>query len=229
VNIAIIGAGNMGATLTRRLTALGHHVSVANSREPETLAALAKETGAHPTALAEVTQEAEMVIVALPQKAIATFNRDLLRPLPPHVPVVDTGNYVPSLRDPHIDELDHGAIESRWVETHLGHRVTKAFNSITAHHLLTLGRPAGDPNRIALPVAGDDATAKTMVLKLIDDLGFDAVDAGSLDDSWRQQPGTPVYTADLDADNARTALTQAKAEHTEQWRARMVATASSSS
>jgi predicted dinucleotide-binding enzyme len=219
MKIAIIGAGNLGATLTRRLTAIGHDVRVANSRGPETLAVLAEETGAHPTALADVTQDAELVIVALPQKAVATFNRDLLGALPPDLPVVDTGNYVPSLRDPHIDELDNGAIESRWVETHLGHPVTKAFNSITAQHLLTLGRPAGDPNRMALPVAGDNAAAKTSVLDLIEELGFDAIDAGSLDDSWRQQPGTPVYTADLDAENARTALAQARTEHTVQWRA----------
>jgi predicted dinucleotide-binding enzyme len=228
MHIAIIGAGNIGATLTRRLTAIGHDVRVATSRGPETLTALAKETGAHPTALAEVTQEAELVIVALPQKAIATFNRDLLSALPPDVPVVDTGNYVPSLRDGHIDELEHGAIESRWVETHLGHPVTKAFNSITAQHLLTLGHPAGDPHRIALPVAGDNSAAKTSVLALIEDLGFDAIDAGSLDDSWRQQPGTPVYTTDLDFENARDALAQAQTEHTAQWRARLAAATASS-
>ena len=110
-----------------------------------------------------------MVIVALPQKAIATFKRDLLEgALPPHVPVVDTGNYVPSLRDPHIERTRaHGAIESRWVETHLGHPVSEGIQldhrASLAH---TSGRPGGDPNRIALPVAGDDATAKTMVLKL---------------------------------------------------------------
>jgi predicted dinucleotide-binding enzyme len=223
MNIAIIGAGNIGATLTRRLTALGYHVRVANSRGPETLAALAQETGAHPAALAAVTHGADLVIVALPYKAIETFNGDLLGALPPSVPVVDVSNYVPGLRDPHIDELDNGAIESRWVESHLGHPVIKAFNSITAAHLLSLGRPAGNPDRIAVPVAGDDLTAKARVLTLIDDLGFDAIDARSLDDSWRQQPGTPVHTTDLIADNARTALAQARSEHTVQWRARMAA------
>ena len=227
MNIAIIGAGNIGATLTRRLTAIGHHVRVANSRGPETLTALAQQTGAHPTTLAEVTHDADLVIVALPHKAIATLNRDLLSALPPSVPVVDTSNYVPSLRDPHIDELDNGATESRWVQTHLGHPVTKAFNSITAQHLLTLGRPPGDPNRIALPVTGDNPTAKTTVLTLIDDLGFDAIDAGSLDDSWRQQPGTPIYTTDLNADNARAALAQAQPEHTLRWRARLATAAAS--
>jgi 8-hydroxy-5-deazaflavin:NADPH oxidoreductase len=144
------------------------------------------------------------------------------------VPVVDTGNYVPSLRDPHIDELDRGAIESRWVETHVGHPVRRHSTRSSRITCSPWGRPAGNPNRIAVPVGCDDPTAKTTVLDLIEDLGFDAIDAGRLDDSWRQQPGTPVYTTDLDADHARTALTQAKAEHTEQWRARMVARASSS-
>jgi 8-hydroxy-5-deazaflavin:NADPH oxidoreductase len=105
--------------------------------------------------------------------------------------VVDTGNGVPSLRDGRIEELEHGAVESRWVETHIGHPVTKAFNTITAkQHLLTLARPAGDPDRIALPVAGDDRVAKATVLALVNDLGYDGIDAGGLDESWhRPSPG----------------------------------------
>ena len=81
----------------------------------------------------------------------------------------------------------------------------KAFNNIYAQHLLELGRPAGAAGRIALPVAGDDDAAKAVVLRLVDELGFDGVDAGRLDESWRQQPGTPVYTPDLDADGVRRA------------------------
>ncbi len=109
--------------------------------------------------------------------------------------------------------------ESRWVSSQIGRPVVKAFNNFYADHLLRLGRPAGTPNRIALPVAGDDARAKAVVLRLIDELGFDGIDAGGLDESWRQQPGTPVYTMDLEADGLRRALAQASPERTPEWRA----------
>jgi predicted dinucleotide-binding enzyme len=97
--------------------------------------------------------------------------------------------------------------------------VIKAFNNIYARHLLELGRPRGTPGRIALPVAGDDEATKAIVLKLVDELGFDDVDAGGLDESWRQQPGTPVYTKDLDAEGARRALSEANKDRTPEWRA----------
>jgi predicted dinucleotide-binding enzyme len=96
--------------------------------------------------------------------------------------------------------------------------VVKAFNNIYARHLLELGRPGGTPGRIALPVSGDDEAAKAIVLKLVDELGFDGVDAGGLDESWRQQPGTPVYCADFDADGVRRALSEANKERTPEWR-----------
>jgi predicted dinucleotide-binding enzyme len=96
--------------------------------------------------------------------------------------------------------------------------VIKAFNNIYARHLLELGRPTGAPGRIALPVAGDDDAAKTVVLKLVEELGFDGVDAGGLDESWRQQPGTPVYTKDFDADGVRRCLYEASKDRTPEWR-----------
>ena len=95
----------------------------------------------------------------------------------------------------------------------------KAFNTIYAQHLLERGKPSGERDRIALPVAGDDAKAKQVVMQLIDELGFDGVDAGGLADSWRQQPGTPVYAADLDADRAKRALSEAKSERKPEFRA----------
>jgi predicted dinucleotide-binding enzyme len=96
----------------------------------------------------------------------------------------------------------------------------KAFNNIYAQHLLQRGEPAGTPGRIALPVAGDDPAAKAVVVRLIDELGFDAVDAGGLDDSWRQQPGTPVYGADADADGVRRALAEARPARPPEMRAK---------
>jgi predicted dinucleotide-binding enzyme len=132
--------------------------------------------------------------------------------------VVDTGNYYPR-RDGKIEAIESGTPESRWVEQQLGRPVVKAFNNIHAPHLMEHGRPAGDPRRIALPVAGDDPRAKQTVMRLIDQLGFDPVDAGGLDESWRQQPGTPVYGTDRNAAGVRKGLAEASPERGEQWRA----------
>jgi hypothetical protein len=134
--------------------------------------------------------------------------------------VVDTGNYYPRERDGRIDGIEAGTTESRWVAQQLGRPVVKAFNNIYAKHLLERGRPKGAAGRIALPVAGDDAAAKGVVSRLLDELGFDAVDAGSLDESWRQQPGSPVYGTDLDADGVRRGLSAARKERPDDFRAR---------
>jgi predicted dinucleotide-binding enzyme len=223
MNIAIIGSGNIGAALTRRLAALGHNVSIANSRGPQTLTDLAAETGATPLPIANVTAGADLVIVAIPKSSIPKLPAGVLDGVSEGAAVVDTGNYVPKLRDGTIADLDHGAVESRWTEANLGHSVIKAFNTIQAHQLATRGTPVGATGRIALPVAGDDAAAKAKVIELVEQLGFDAIDAGGLDESWRQQPGTPVYTADLDAAAARTALAEASPQHTTAWRAKLTA------
>jgi 8-hydroxy-5-deazaflavin:NADPH oxidoreductase len=219
MKIGIIGAGQIGGTLTRRLRALGHEVSVANSRGPQTLAELAAETGARAVPVEAAARSGEVVIVTIPEKNIPQLPRNLFAGVARDVVVVDTGNYYPRQRDGRIEPIEAGLTESRWVEQQLGRPVVKAFNNIYARHLLSLGRPAGTPGRIALPVAGDDAAAKAVVLRLVDELGFDAVDAGGLDESWRQQPGTPVYTADLDAAGVRRALAEARQERGPNWRA----------
>lgn len=219
MKIGIIGAGNIGGTLTRRFTALGHEVSVANSRGPETLAKLAAETGANAVSVTEAAQAGEVIIVTIPEKNIPTLPVGLFARTPENVVVVDTGNYYPQQRDGRISEIEDDMPESRWVERILNRPVIKAFNNIYADHLGKLGRAKGAPGRIALPIAGDDAAAKAVVLRLIDQLGFDAVDAGGLDESWRQQPGTPVYTTDLDANGVRRALSKASRERTPEWRA----------
>ena len=202
MKIGIIGSGNIGGTLTRRLTSLGHDVAVANSRGPQSLEGLAGETGATAAEPATAARDADLVIVAIPLKAVPDLPaEDLAGKL-----VVDTGNYYPG-RDGEIAEIEGGTASSRWVAGHLpGATVVKAFNTIGSGHLLELGRPAGDADRIALPVAGDDEAAKRRVLELVEALGFDGVDAGTLDDSTRQEPGTPVYGADLGAAATRAAL-----------------------
>jgi 8-hydroxy-5-deazaflavin:NADPH oxidoreductase len=207
MKIGIIGAGHIGGVLTRRLTQLGHDVTVANSRGPETLEGLAAETGARAATVTEAASDKEVVIVTIPEKSVPELPKGLFDDS--RAVVVDTGNYYPQ-RDGRIGEIESGTTESRWVSEQLGRPVVKAFNTILSSHLLNNGRPAGDRERIALPVAGDDPNAKAVVSRLIDELGFDAVDAGGLDDSWRQQPGTPVYGADLTAEQARQALADAK-------------------
>src|SRR5213079_1448425 len=224
MNIGIIGAGHIGGSLTRRFSALGHKVFVANSRGPETLKALAQETGATPVTVTEAARRGDVVIVTVPERNIPTLPRDLFAGVPDTVVVVDTGNYYPQQRDGRIAGIEDGLTESRWVSQQLGRPVLKAFNNIYAKHLLKSGKSAGTPGRIALPVAGDDDRAKSVVLKLVDELGFDGVDAGGLDDSWRQQPGTPVYAADFDAEGVRRALANASRERKPEWRAKSVKT-----
>lgn len=220
MDIGIIGAGQIGGTLTRRLTDLGHNVFVANSRGPETLADLARETGATPVTPYEAARRGEIVIVTIPEKNIPKLPRDLFAGVPEDVIVIDTGNYYPQQRDGLIDGIEQGSTESRWVSEQLGRPVVKTFNNIYADHLLRRGLPAGTPGRIALPVAGDDPQAKAKVIRLLDELGFDGVDAGTIDESWRQQPATPVYGTDYDADGVKRALSEASPERKPEWRAK---------
>ena len=165
MKIGIIGAGNIGGTLTRRFSALGHKVFVANSRGPETLADLAAETGATPVTVEQAAQAGDVVIVTIPLKNVASLPGDLFAKTPKNVVVVDTGNYYPRQRDGQIREIEDGLTESQWVEKQLGRPVVKAFNNIYAEHLYKLGRPPGSPGRIALPVAGNDTAAKAVVLQ----------------------------------------------------------------
>lgn len=208
MRIGIIGAGNIGGTLVRRLRGLGHDVAVANSRGPASLAGLAAETGARAVTVEEAVRGRDLVVVSLPLRAIPDLPRGLFDAAGDAV-VVDTGNYYPE-RDGRIAGIEEGMTESGWVARGIGHPVVKAFNTIPAAQLMQGGLPPGSAGRIASPVAGDDARAKAVVLSLVESLGFDALDAGPLDESWRQQPGTPVYGAGLGADAARRALAEAR-------------------
>jgi predicted dinucleotide-binding enzyme len=219
MRIGIIGAGNIGGALARRLTTLGHEVAVANSRGPQSLTALAAETGAKAVTAQEAARAGEIVVVTIPMKNIPGLPKDLFAGVPADVAVIDTGNYYPQQRDGRIAGIEDGLTESRWVERQLGRPVIKTFNNIYAKHLQDHGKPKGTADRIALPVAGDDHAAKAKVMTLVDELGFDPVDTGGLDDSWRQQPGTPVYAKDYDAEGVRKALAAASPERTAAWRA----------
>lgn len=219
MKIGIIGAGHIGGTLARRLTAVGHEVKIANSRGPESLADLARESGAKAVTVADAVKDVGLIIVTIPEKNIPVLGRSVFEHVPADVVIVDTGNYYPRERDGRIAAIEEGMPESVWMSGQIGRPVIKVFNNIYAQHLLENGKPHEAAGRIALPVAGDDATAKKLVMALVDQLGFDPVDAGSLAESWRQQPGTPVYCGDFDAAGVRKALAEASPERTAEFKA----------
>jgi 8-hydroxy-5-deazaflavin:NADPH oxidoreductase len=180
---------------------------------------LAAEIGATPVSVVDAANAGDIVIISIPTKAVANLPRDLFANVPSSVVVIDTGNYHPELRDGRIDAIDRGLLDSQWVAHRLGRPVIEAFNSILAKSLLEKGVPRGTTGRIALPVAGDSSDAKATVPRLVDELGFDPVDGGDLDNSWRQQPGTPAYCRDLEADALRRALAEADRSRIAEYRA----------
>jgi 8-hydroxy-5-deazaflavin:NADPH oxidoreductase len=215
MEIGIIGAGQIGGTLTRLLTKQGHTVRVSNSRDPETLADLAAETGATAVWAKDAPVDADLVIVSIPQKNTPDLVPGIVSTRKPDAPVIETNNYYPQQRDGRIDAIEEGTPESVWVSEQLDAPVFKVFNGIFWKHLLENGVPAGTEGRIALPIAGDDPAGKQIVSDLVDSIGFDPVDAGTLAESWRQQPDTPVYGKDLDVEATKKALAEASPERPE--------------
>ena len=219
MKIGIIGSGNIGGAFTRRFSAAGHQVSLANSRDPASLADLARERGAHAASIDEVACGNDVIVVAVPLCKIDDLPPGLLAKSPADTIVIDTSNYYPQQRDGRVEAIEAGLVESRWVEQRLGRSVVKVFNSIFAAHLQEGGKPARTAGRIALAVAGDNPKAKAAVMGLVDGIGFDAVDAGTIDESWRQQPGSPAYCKDYDITGVRQALAAAHSERSPEWRA----------
>lgn len=206
MKIGIIGTGNIGGALAGKLRAAGHEVRVANSRGIEGVRAFAEAVGATPVDTRGAVEGVDVVILSIPFPAVADLPKDLFDGLPPAAPVIDTGNYYPGMRDPRIAEIDGGMAESVWVSHQIGRPIVKAFNNILAYSLAELGRPPGASDRLAVAMAGDDPDAKALVAGLVNDVGFDPVDAGSLAESWRQQPSTPAYCCDWNAQETRDAL-----------------------
>ncbi|HEU4538083.1 MAG TPA: NADPH-dependent F420 reductase [Polyangiaceae bacterium] len=206
--LGLIGAGHIGSQVARLAVKAGYDVVVSNSRGPETLAELVAELG--PRARAGTALEAatagDLVVVTIPLKSIASVP---VEPLAGKI-VIDTNNYYPE-RDGHIAELDaERTTTSELLQAHLPKsKVVKAFNHIHAAQLTTDGRPAGTPNRRALVIAGDDAEANAAVTRLLDQFGFDTVDAGPLAESWRIQRDTPGYGPRRNADELRADLAAA--------------------
>ena len=207
--IGLIGAGHIGSQVARLAVAHGYKVVISNSRGPETLAGLVAELGPNARAATAVdaAKSGDIVVVTIPLK---NYRAVPVQPLAGKV-VIDTNNYYPQ-RDGHIPELDNeSTTSSELLQAHLPtSKVVKAFNHVYAAQLTTDGRPAGSPNRRALVIAGNDAGAKATVTRLLDEFGFETVDAGPLKESWRIQPNTPGYGPRRTAEELRKDLAAAK-------------------
>ena len=210
MKIGILGTGHIGKTLARKLSAAGHDVKVANSRGPETIEADVLASGARAVSTAEAVEDVDAVILSIPLNRIPTI-APLIANLPAETVVIDTSNYYPH-RDDKIDAIEAGQVESLWVAEQLGRPIAKAWNAIGSGSFATLGKPAGSPDRIALPVAADRENDRSVAMALVEDTGLDAFDAGTLADSWRQQPGAPCYCTDLSREEMPAALASAERE-----------------
>ena len=209
MKIGILGTGNVGKTLVQRLSAAGHDVKVANSRGPETIDAETLSSGARAVTAAEAVVGVDALILSIPLDRIPGL-APLMTDVDAETVIIDTSNYYPG-RDGQIAALDEGQVESQWVSAQLGRTVAKAWNSIGSGSLAKNGKPAGDPDRIAIPVAADSERERAVAMSLVEDTGLDAMDAGTLAESWRQQAGSPCYCTDLSRDELPAALAAADA------------------
>jgi len=210
LKIGIIGAGQIGATLVRQYSKAGHRVKMANSSGIEKLSDLASETGASGVTLQDVVIDVDVVVIAIPLIAILKLPKQLFKNTSAST-IIDTCNYYP-IRDGRIEDIENGMPESVWVSNQIQRPVIKAYNSILAGSLACSGLGKGNPLRLALPVSGDNKQAKDLVAALIDDSGFDSLDYGTLQDSWKQQPGSPVYCTDLTLTQLKKSIAKARRE-----------------
>ncbi|WHU04302.1 prephenate dehydrogenase/arogenate dehydrogenase family protein [Sphingomonas sp. NIBR02145] len=207
MNIGIIGAGNIGGTIARKLAAAGHAVKLAGADSPEKIRGKAEQIGATAVHAREAVKDVEVIILSIPFAEISNVASHFAG-VPDDVVVIDTGNYYP-FRDGNIAEIDNGKPESVWSSEQIGRPVVKAFNAVLAETLANGGSVEQTSGRIAVPVAGDDARTKAIASGLVNETGFDALDAGVLADSWQQQPGTPAYCTELTLPELRDALSAA--------------------
>jgi 8-hydroxy-5-deazaflavin:NADPH oxidoreductase len=220
MKIGIIGAGNIGATIARKLAASGHDVKLANSKGPESIRDLVRDFGAVAVSKEQAVQDVEVVVLSIPFAKYPDLG-SIFSNVPPEVVVIDTSNYYP-FRDGAIDEVDNGKPESVWVSEQIGRPVIKAWNAVLSQTLSEKGKPEGASGRIVIPVAGDDAKAKEAAMQLVKATGFDAVDAGTLAESWRQQPGTPAYCTELTMEELHSALAWADKQRAPQNREALI-------
>lgn len=195
MKIGILGVGHIGKTLALKLGAAGHEVNVANSSGPENIGTDVLATGAKAVTVQQVILDKEVIIISIPLNRIPDI-APLLAGVSDETVVIDTSNYYPA-RDNKIESIEAGQVESLWVREQLERPVAKAWNAIGSDSFARKGKPAGSPDRIAIPIAAEREIDRKVTMALVEDTGFDAFDAGSLEDSWRQQPGAPGYCTDL--------------------------------
>jgi 8-hydroxy-5-deazaflavin:NADPH oxidoreductase len=208
MKFGIIGAGTIGSIISKKLVKNGHDVKIADARGIEHLEG--KELAGTPVLIEDVMTNIEVLIISLPLTALPSI-RNIIEQVGEEVIVVDTSNYYPS-RDQKIAEIENGMVESDWVSNQLGKPIIKAFNNLLAHTLENEGTPEGTSGRIAMAIAGNDVSQKQIIMDVVNQLGFDTVDSGSLSDSWRQQPGTPAYCTELTKEELTKALEKANKE-----------------
>ena len=211
MKIGIIGAGQIGGALIRQYSKVGHNVKMANSSGTEKLKSLALETGASAVILADVVTEVDVIVTTIPLIGILKLPQHLFKNISAYTTIIDTCNYYP-IRDGIIEDIEDGMPESVWVSNQLQQPVIKAYNNILYRSLVNSGLPKGTASRIALPISGDDKQSKDLVSILVDDSGFDSLDYVCLQDSWRQQPGSPVYCTDLTLTQLKKSIEKARKE-----------------
>ena len=212
MKIGIIGSGELGSFLASKFSKLGHSVAIANSRGPASLKHLAKNFRLEAATVEDVVRDKDVIIISIIERNVQDLPVNIFRQLPRHTVVIDTMNYYPNLRGGAIPALDEHGIDSAWVQERLGVPITKAFNATLATSLKDKGVPDGNGERIAIPVSCDSEQSKKVVQQLITELGFEAYDIGGINQSWKQQPGSPIYGRDITASEMQQRLNAMEAD-----------------
>lgn len=208
MKFGIIGAGPIGASISKKLINNGHDVKIADARDIEHL--VGKDIAGTPVNVEEVITNIDVLLLSLPLHVMPSI-RHIVDQVGDEVIIADTSNYY-SFRDNEIEEIENGMVESVWVSKQLGRPIIKAFSNQLAYTLENKGTPEGTNGRIAMAIAGDNPKQKQLIIDVVNELGFDAVDGGSLSDSWREQPGTPAYCTELTKEELLEALKKADKE-----------------
>ena len=208
MKFGIIGAGPIGASISKKLINNGHDVKIADARDIEHLKG--KDIAGTPVNVEEVITNIDVLLLSLPLHVMPSI-RHIVDQVGDEVIIADTSNYYP-FRDNEIEEIENGMVESVWVSKQLGRPIIKAFSNQLAYTLENKGTPEGTTGRIAMAIAGDNPAQKQLIIDVVNELGFDAVDGGSLSDSWREQPGTPAYCTELTKEELLEALKKADKE-----------------
>ena len=209
MKIGIVGTGSIGSLLAEKLSKAGHQIKVTNTRAMPELEKIAAGLGASAATIQEVVKDVDAIIFSMPFNAYKDLPKDLLNEVPQDVVVMDTSNYYP-FRDGEIPELEQIS-ESEYISGILNRPLVKVFNNMLEGTLKHKGKTAGgEEARVAISIAGDNQEHKKIVAGLVDLTGFDTVDAGSLSESWRQQPGTPAYCTELNDAELKQALADAE-------------------